>query len=124
MVTIRTCTQQPNYATTVLYGGVASAIGYFKLLSAPPLQEDVFLSKTWFMGALLVLVYLMFKRLYCLFGTTAFSVVIACIISAIAINPQTKLSSAASAAIFDLLLLVLGIIYFTSTTLGPWNQSC
>ena len=103
--------------TTVLYGGVASAIGYFKLLSAPLVTRGaVFtLKEAWFMAVLLlVLVYLMFQEtLLFIWNFTAFSVVIACIISAIAINPQTKLSSAASAAIFaSLLLLVLGIIYF------------
>lgn len=103
--------------TTVLYGGVASAIGYFKSLNAPLVTRGaVFtLKEAWFMAVLLlVLVYLMFREtLLFIWNFTAFSVVIACIISAIAINPQTKLSSAASAAIFaSLLLLVLGIIYF------------
>ncbi len=104
--------------TTVLYGGVASAVGYFAAKSIDLGDGRILLTRAQgvFMSALVVCLFLLMfgtDGLMLIWNPPALAILISCIVTAGLINPQTKLASAAEATIFaSLLLLVLGIIYF------------
>lgn len=104
--------------TTVLYGGVASAVGYFAAKSIDLGDVRILLTRAqgFFMSALVVCLFLLMfgtDGLMLIWNPPALAILISCIVTAGLINPQTKLASAAEATIFaSLLLLVLGIIYF------------
>jgi len=104
--------------TTVLYGGVASAVGYFAAKSIDLGDGRILLTRAqgFFMSALVVCLFLLMfgtDGLMLIWNPPALAILISCIVTAGLINPQTKLASAAEATIFaSLLLLVLGIIYF------------
>jgi len=104
--------------TTVLYGGVASAVGYFAAKSIDLGDGRILLTRAqgFFMSALVVCLFLLMfgtDGLMLIWNPPALAILISCIVTAGLINPQNKLASAAEATIFaSLLLLVLGIIYF------------
>ena len=103
--------------TTVLYGGIASAIGYFcseardRTTSPPILSAIQATLLTLLLWALVLLMF--FSNLSLVWNPIALAILVSCIGTACLLNPRNKLRSAAEATIFaSLLLLVLGIIYF------------
>jgi len=103
--------------TTVLYGGVASAIGYFCIQAAdlttrPPILSSIQAGLlTLLLWVLVVLMF--FSNLSLIWNPIALAILVSCICTACLLNPRAKLRSAAEATIFaSLILLVLGIVYF------------
>lgn len=103
--------------TTVLYGGVASAIGYFCIeardcTTSPPILSSIQARLlTLLLWAVVVLMF--FSNLSLIWNPIALAILFSCICTACLLNPRNKLRSAAEATIFaSLLLLVVGIVYF------------
>jgi len=107
-----------NMLTTVLYGGVASAVGYFARKSIESEDRRVVLTRAQglFLSALVVgLFLLMFGMdgLMLIWEPSALAILVSCVCTAGLINPLSRLASAAEATIFaSLFLVVLGVIYF------------
>ena len=103
--------------TTVLYGGVASAIGYFCIevrdrTTSPPILSPIQAGLlTLLLWALVVLMF--FGNPSLIWNPIALAILVSCICTVCLLNPRNKLRSAAEATIFSsLILLVLGIVYF------------